>query len=96
MRLRQILLNLLSNACKFTKDGEICLRATPIQHEGRQVIEFSVTDTGIGMTPDQMTRLFEEVLPSRRNDRTPLRRYRPRLGDHTPALPVDGWRCDGG
>ena len=60
MRLRQILLNLLSNACKFTKDGDISLRATPIQHDGRQFIEFSVTDTGIGMTPDQMTRLFEE------------------------------------
>ena len=60
MRLRQILLNLLSNACKFTKDGEISLRATPIQHYERQFIAFSVTDTGIGMTPDQMTRLFEE------------------------------------
>ena len=72
MRLRQILLNLLSNACKFTKDGEICLRATPIQHEGRQVIEFSVTDTGIGMTPDQMTRLFEEFSQA---DATTARHY---------------------
>ena len=72
MRLRQILLNLLSNACKFTKDGEICLRATPIQHEGRQVIEFSVADTGIGMTPDQMTRLFEEFSQA---DATTARHY---------------------
>jgi adenylate cyclase len=60
MRLSQILLNLLSNACKFTKDGEISLRATATQHDERQFIEFSVTDTGIGMTPDQMTRLFED------------------------------------
>ena len=72
MRLRQILLNLLSNACKFTKDGEICLRASPIQHDGRQFIEFSVTDTGIGMTPDQMTRLFEEFSQA---DATTARHY---------------------
>jgi adenylate cyclase len=60
MRLRQILLNLLSNACKFTKDGEVSLRVATIQDERRHFIEFSVTDTGIGMTSDQMTRLFEE------------------------------------
>ena len=72
MRLRQILLNLLSNACKFTKDGEISLRATPIQHDERQFIEFSVTDTGIGMTPDQMTRLFEEFSQA---DATTARHY---------------------
>jgi signal transduction histidine kinase len=72
MRLRQILLNLLSNACKFTKDGDISLRATPIQHDARQFIEFSVTDTGIGMTPDQMTRLFEEFSQA---DATTARNY---------------------
>ena len=96
MRLRQILLNLLSNACKFTKDGEISLRATPIQHDERQFIEFSVTDTGIGMTPDQMTRLFEEFSQADATTARQLRRYRPRLGDHTPALPDDGRRRDGG
>ena len=72
MRLRQILLNLLSNACKFTKDGEISLRATTMQHDERQFIEFSVTDTGIGMTPDQMTRLFEEFAQA---DATTARHY---------------------
>ena len=72
MRVRQILLNLLSNACKFTKDGEIRLRANPIQHDERQFIEFSVTDSGIGMTPDQMTRLFEEFAQA---DATTARHY---------------------
>jgi signal transduction histidine kinase/CheY-like chemotaxis protein len=60
MRLRQILLNLLSNACKFTKEGEISLRVAARPHEGRQFVEFSVADTGIGMTAEQMARLFEE------------------------------------
>jgi len=60
MRLRQILLNLLSNACKFTKEGQITLRVAAIRHEGRPFVEFSVADTGIGMTAEQMSRLFEE------------------------------------
>ena len=59
MRLRQILLNLLSNACKFTKEGEITLRARKVA-DGRDVIELSVSDTGIGMTPEQQVKLFEE------------------------------------
>ena len=59
MRLRQILLNLLSNACKFTKDGEVTLRARRIA-DGGGSIEFAVADTGIGMTAEQQARLFEE------------------------------------
>jgi signal transduction histidine kinase len=59
MRLRQILLNLLSNACKFTKEGEVTLRARKIA-DGRDVVELAVADTGIGMTPEQMAKLFEE------------------------------------
>jgi signal transduction histidine kinase len=59
MRLRQILLNLLSNACKFTKEGEVKLRASTISN-GRHWIELSVSDTGIGMTAEQQAKLFEE------------------------------------
>jgi len=59
MRLRQILLNLLSNACKFTKEGEVRLRARRIAN-GRDWIELAVVDTGIGMTPEQQAKLFEE------------------------------------
>jgi CheY-like chemotaxis protein/two-component sensor histidine kinase len=59
MRLRQILLNLLSNACKFTKQGEVTLRARKVA-DGRDWIEFAVADTGIGMTAEQQTKLFEE------------------------------------
>ena len=59
MRLRQILLNLLSNACKFTKQGEVMLRARKVV-DGRNWIEIAVADTGIGMTAEQQAKLFEE------------------------------------
>jgi signal transduction histidine kinase/CheY-like chemotaxis protein len=59
MRLQQILLNLLSNACKFTKAGEVALRIRKIVDEQRW-IEFAVADTGIGMTAEQQAKLFEE------------------------------------
>ncbi|WAJ27811.1 hybrid sensor histidine kinase/response regulator [Antarcticirhabdus aurantiaca] len=54
-RLRQILLNLLSNAAKFTQDGTITLA---VRREGESLV-FVVTDTGIGMTPEQLERLFQ-------------------------------------
>jgi signal transduction histidine kinase/CheY-like chemotaxis protein len=59
MRLRQILLNLLSNACKFTQQGEVRLRVKRVV-DGRDWIEIAVADTGIGMTPEQQAKLFEE------------------------------------
>jgi adenylate cyclase len=59
MRLRQILLNLLSNACKFTKEGEIKLAARKVSN-GSSFVEFAVSDTGIGMTSEQQAKLFEE------------------------------------
>jgi signal transduction histidine kinase len=71
MRLRQILLNLLSNACKFTKAGEVRLRARRIVN-GRDWIELSVSDTGIGMTPEQQAKLFEEFAQA---DRTTAQRF---------------------
>jgi two-component system, NtrC family, sensor kinase len=59
MRLRQILLNLLSNACKFTKAGEVRLAARRVTN-GSSFVEFAVSDTGIGMTAEQQAKLFEE------------------------------------
>jgi signal transduction histidine kinase len=59
MRLRQILLNLLSNACKFTKEGAVTLRARKVANGGHW-IELAVADTGIGMTPEQQAKLFAE------------------------------------
>ena len=71
MRLRQILLNLLSNACKFTKEGEVKLRASRASN-GRHWIELSVSDTGIGMTPEQQAKLFEEFAQA---DKTTAQRF---------------------
>jgi len=52
MRLKQILLNLLSNACKFTKEGEVALRVRRVA-DGRDWVELAVADTGIGLTAEQ-------------------------------------------
>jgi signal transduction histidine kinase/CheY-like chemotaxis protein len=71
MRLRQILLNLLSNACKFTKQGEVALRVRKVV-DGRDWIELAVSDTGIGMTPEQQAKLFEEFSQA---DSSTARRY---------------------
>ena len=71
MRLRQILLNLLSNACKFTKQGEVTLRVRKVV-DGQNWIEFAVADTGIGMTPEQQAKLFEEFTQA---DSSTARRY---------------------
>jgi signal transduction histidine kinase len=60
MRLRQALLNLLSNANKFTERGTINIDGRQGQENGRDWITLAVTDTGIGMTPEQLGKLFQE------------------------------------
>jgi signal transduction histidine kinase len=60
MRLRQALLNLLSNANKFTDHGKITIDARQGREDGRDWVTIAVTDTGIGMTAEQMGRLFQE------------------------------------
>lgn len=58
-KVRQILFNLLSNACKFTRNGTITLTVIRDTSEAGEWIEFQVRDTGIGMTPDQQAKVFE-------------------------------------
>ena len=59
-RLRQILLNLVSNAIKFTPRGEICVSVEAKPVDAQQVeLHFAIRDTGIGIAPDQMQRLFQ-------------------------------------
>ncbi|HVZ99099.1 MAG TPA: ATP-binding protein [Caulobacterales bacterium] len=58
-KLNQCLLNLLSNAAKFTKDGEITVRARRDQQSLGDWLEISVADTGIGMSEEQVARLFQ-------------------------------------
>lgn len=59
-RLEQILINLVSNAIKFTKEGEVSLSIRLIAKvQDTHTLEFSIKDTGIGMTPEQLNQLFK-------------------------------------
>jgi two-component system, NtrC family, sensor kinase len=71
MRLKQILLNLLSNACKFTKEGEVALRLRKMA-DGRDWVELAVADTGIGLTAEQQAKLFQDFTQA---DSLTARRY---------------------
>lgn len=68
VRMRQVLINLLGNAIKFTRDGEITLRL----ERDVDTLRIAVTDTGIGMTPEQMERIFT---PFEQADRSITRRF---------------------
>ena len=71
-KLRQCLLNLLSNACKFTENGSIFITAVLDPDDRRRIVAFSVTDTGIGMSDAQMSRLFGAFIQA---DASTTRRY---------------------
>ena len=58
-RLRQIIVNLLSNSVKFTSEGEIVIDVTQVKNEGPNLIQLAVSDTGIGIPKDRMNRLFK-------------------------------------
>ncbi|MGH8472464.1 MAG: PAS domain-containing sensor histidine kinase, partial [Gammaproteobacteria bacterium] len=58
-KVRQALFNLLSNACKFTSGGVITLAVAPERIDGIGWLRFRVSDTGIGISPEQMQRLFQ-------------------------------------
>jgi signal transduction histidine kinase/HPt (histidine-containing phosphotransfer) domain-containing protein len=73
VRLHQILLNLLTNAVKFTDQGQVSLKIEPRASRRRKLrLHFEVSDTGIGMTPDEQARLFE---PFTQADPSTTRRY---------------------
>ncbi len=73
-RVEQVLLNLLSNAVKFTSDGHVVLRATSREGNSseRSTVRFEVTDTGIGIGPDQKARIFQ---PFTQADESTTRRF---------------------
>ena len=72
LRVRQTLLNLTSNAAKFTERGVITIRVTRQVEEGRDWITITVADTGIGMSREQMDRLFQDFVQA---DASTTRKY---------------------
>ena len=71
-RIRQALLNLLSNANKFTEHGRVTVTAARTAVDGAAMITLAVTDTGIGLSPEQMGRLFQEFVQA---DSSTTRKY---------------------
>ncbi len=72
VRVRQCLLNLLSNACKFTEKGSVGLKVERVRHEGKDWVRLEVSDTGIGLTAEQASRLFQ---PFTQADASTTRKY---------------------
>ena len=66
-RVRQVIINLLGNAVKFTRDGEICLRVSAAgeaeergeKDSAKQLLRFEVSDTGVGIPPDRLGGVFD-------------------------------------
>jgi two-component system sensor histidine kinase/response regulator len=75
-RLRQVLTNLVGNAVKFTQEGEVVVKVAPAEEgsdiDDAVVVRFEVRDTGIGMTPEQRSRLFQSFTQA---DASTTRRY---------------------
>lgn len=67
LRLRQIVLNLLGNAVKFTERGSVALEARRGWHNGRANIEITVADTGIGIPADRRSAIFEQFVQAERS-----------------------------
>jgi len=71
-RVRQILMNILSNACKFTSQGKVSVEALKIEANGKDWIQFVVSDTGIGIDNKTLEKIFD---PFRQADNTTTRKY---------------------
>ena len=71
-KVRQMLLHLLSNACKFTVEGQVAIGVARAWHGGSEWVTFTIEDTGAGMTDDQIAGLFQ---PFSQNDTSLTRRY---------------------
>jgi signal transduction histidine kinase/DNA-binding response OmpR family regulator len=72
LRLKQILMNLTGNAIKFTQQGEVRVRLRVEKQDGRSRVQFDIADSGIGMSPEQIGRLFQPFVQA---DDSMSRRY---------------------
>ena len=96
-RVRQVLINLVSNAVKFTSGGEVLVRVAPRAGRGRPTerLRLEVSDTGIGIDPERQRRPLPGVLPRRQLQHPPLRRRGPGAVDRQAAGGADGRRDRG-
>jgi len=93
--LRQVLINLVGNAVKFTEAGSVSLRCHPLRDtSGRVLIRFQVVDTGIGI-PSMLIPHLRQVHPSGSGPYPALRRHRTRNHHFQESGGTDGWthRC---
>ena len=67
-RLRQVLGNLLGNACKFTKEGKVTLHVEPRKVNGEDWVEFAVSDTGRGMSPEEQSKAFVPFVSNKKDN----------------------------
>ncbi len=72
LKVKQILLNLIGNAAKFTTDGQIAVHATQVEKNNVAHTQFTVKDTGIGMSKEQVANLFQRFTQA---DETTTRKY---------------------
>ncbi|TAE94751.1 MAG: response regulator [Oscillatoriales cyanobacterium] len=76
VKLRQVLINLLSNAIKFTKDGGIAVRVSLVKEQENQQLpinyklHFEIEDTGCGMAPDELARLFQAFVQTKSGEKS--------------------------
>ena len=94
-RISQVLTNLLENAIKFTESGSVRLRVTNAPDSAASAVRFEVSDTGIGMSAEQVEGLIRVFQPGRSFDDPQVRRNGARTGDLQGARGFDGWRHRG-
>ena len=72
VKIEQILINLISNACKFTQNGQITLATQIYKKSAENWLDISVSDTGIGLTAEQIKKLFKPFIQA---DASTTRQY---------------------
>ncbi|GMV34004.1 MAG: hypothetical protein DCC59_07935 [Chloroflexi bacterium] len=77
IRIRQVMINLISNAVKFTEEGSITVNVEPYRQDGRRLVRISVIDTGPGISPRDQEKLFQafsqvDASPTRKSGGTGL------------------------